>query len=399
MAESRRLFGPTVEELNAQLKAGQADFMDRAAQLGPDYAAGAGVGSLLGGVVSSIFGIENPQLKKARTLEEIQKKIRADNPGLTDKGAYYDIAAYYLAEAGFENEAMQAQEMANDFRVSQEDKALDTEYKQAQIGNLKSEAEARLLPKEYKAASSIGQLKQDRANFLAQGDMESVADIDKAIDAEQAGKAVTPQNKVDSLILEGLIKQTGGDEIKAANLFEENKFNKELRKAAAGSDNGLSKALEILVETNKAKEKETAIKNLDTKGYKDDLKARLSETYTGLEGNEEANVLSMTTDHINAKKHAIRLGLNDEEAEAYADARIQAGIQEVKGAYFGTNKVYKKAPLAKIPGVSTQPTAASEPKSPAKVPVANGKINEKALKTGVTYEGYGTWDAKSKTFN
>ena len=399
MAESRRLFGPTVEELNAQLKADQAAYLERANQLGPDAMAGAALGNLLGGVVGKVFGIENPALKKARTLEEIQKKIRIENPGLTDKGAYYDIAASYLADAGYENEAMQAQEMATEFRTSQEAKALDTEYKQAQIGNLKSEAEARLLPKEYKAASSIGQLKQDRANFLAQGDTESVADIDKAIAAEQAGKAVTPQNKVDGLILEGLIKQTGGDEIKAANLFEENKFNKELRKAAASSGNGLTKALEILVETNKAKEKETAIKNLDTKGYKDDLKARLSETYTGLEGNEEANVLSMTTDHINAKKHAIRLGLSDDEAEAYADARIEAGIQEVKGAYYGTNKVYKKAPLAKIPGASTQPTAESAPKGPAKVPVANGKIDEKALKTGVTYEGYGTWDAKSKTFN
>ena len=368
MAESKRLFGPTVEELNAQLRDDQAAFMERANQLGPSYAAGAGVGSLLGGVVSSVFGIENPALKKARTLEEIQKRIRADNPGLTDKGAYYDIAASYLADAGFDNEAMQAQEMATEFRTSQEDKALDTEYKQAQIGNLRSEAEARLLPKEYKPASGVGQLYADLDNAIASNNTAAVTSIKKKIAEEEKGKEVNPQNKIDSLILEGLIKQTGGDEIKAANLFEENKFNKELRKAAAGSDNGLSKALEILVETNKAKEKETAIKNLDTKGYKDDLKARLSETYTGLEGNEEANVLSMTTDHINAKKHAIRLGLKYEEAEAYADARIQAGIQEVKGAYFGTNKVYKKAPLAKIPGVSTQPAAETPAKSDTGLP-------------------------------
>lgn len=399
MAESRRLFGPTVEELNAQLKADQAAYLERANQLGPDAMAGAALGNLLGGVVGKVFGIENPALKKARTLEEIQKKIRIENPGLTDKGAYYDIAASYLADAGYENEAMQAQEMATEFRTSQEDRDINTRYKEAQIGELDSQARARLLPKPYEAASPVGKLRADLAYAKSIGDDDTVKAIEAEIKTETAGKAVTPQNKIDSLILEGLIKQTGGDEIKAANLFEENKFNKELRKEAARSDQGLSKVLEILVETNKAKEKETAIKNLDTKGYKDDLKARLSETYTGLEGNEEANVLSMTTDHINAKKHAIRLGLKDDEAEAYADSRIQAGIQEVKGAYYGTNKVYKKAPLAKIPGASTQPAATSEPKGPAKVPVANGKIDEKALKTGVTYEGYGTWDAKSKTFN
>jgi hypothetical protein len=264
--------------------------------------------------------------------------------------------------------ALEAMNMANEWRISQEDKALDTEYKQAQIGNLRSEAEARLLPKEYKPASGVGQLYADLDNAIASNNTAAVTSIKKKIAEEEKGKEVTPQNRIDSLILEGLIKQTGGDEIKAANLFEENRFNKELQKEAAGSGNGLAKALEILVETNKAKEKETAIKNLDTKGYKDDLKARLSETYTGLEGNEEANVLSMATDHTNAKKHAIRLGLKEDEAEAYADARIEAGIQEVKGAYFGTNKVYKKAPLAKIDGATATAPSPAKAKASAGLP-------------------------------
>jgi hypothetical protein len=379
MAEAKRLFGPTVEELNAQLKADQSAFMERAAQLGPDYAAGAGVGSLLGGVVSKMFGIENPQLKKARTLEEIQKKIRADNPGLTDKGAYYDIAASYLAEIpGFENEVMQAQEMANEYRLSEEGRALDTEFKQAQIGKLRAEAEAELLPKAYKPASGVGQLYADLDYATSTGNTAAVASIKKKIAEEEKGKEVTPQNKIDNLILEGLIKQTGGDEIKAANLFEDAKFNKELRKAAAGAGNSLDKALTVLLETNKAKEKETAIRALDTKSYKDDLAARLSETYTGLEGNEEANVLSMTTDHTNAKKHAIRLGLSYEEAEAYADARIEAGIQEVKGAYYGTNKVYKKAPLAKIDGASAALQTPAKDKAKGELP-AGSRAGQKVM--------------------
>lgn len=397
MAET--LFGPTPEDLQRQYYNDRQSYLDRAAQLGPSQSAGAAIGTLLGGVVGSIFGIENPELKEARVMQDIQKKLRAANQGTMDKGSYYDQAAYYFDEAGMPTKALEAMNMANEWRISQEDKALDTEYKQAQIGNLRSEAEARLLPKEYKPASGVGQLYADLDNAIASNNTAAVTSIKKKIAEEEKGKEVTPQNRIDSLILEGLIKQTGGDEIKAANLFEENRFNKELQKEAAGSGNGLAKALEILVETNKAKEKETAIKNLDTKGYKDDLKARLSETYTGLEGNEEANVLSMTTDHINAKKHAIRSGLSEEDAEDYANKRIEAGIQEVKGNWYGSNKVYTKVPLAKIPGASTKPAAASAPKGPAKVPVANGKIDEKALKTGVTYEGYGTWDAKSKTFN
>jgi hypothetical protein len=372
------LFGPTPAELEALLRADKQAFLDRAATVSPAYSAGAGVGNLLGGVVSSIFGLENPELKKARVMQEIQKKIRTENPGLTDKGAYYDIAASYLDEAGLSEDAFKAQNLANEYRVAQEDRALNTEYKQAQIGNLESEAQARLLPKAYKAASSIGQLKQDRANFLAQGDTESVADIDKAIAAEQAGKAVTPQNKIDGLILEGLIKQTGGDEIKAANLFEENKFNKELRKAAAGAGNGLDKALTVLFETNKAKEKETAVKNLDTKSYKDDLAARLSETYTGLEGNEEANVLNMTTDHINAKKYALKRGYNEDEAEDYANKRIEAGIQEVKGAYYGTNKVYKKAPMPKIDIAPTSSETPAKDKARSELP-AGARAGQKVM--------------------
>jgi hypothetical protein len=289
---------------------------------------------------------------------------------------------------------MQAQEMANEYRLSEEGRALDTEYKQAQIGKLRAEAEAELLPKAYKPASGVGQLYADLDYATSTGNTAAVASIKKKIAEEEKGKEVTPQNKIDNLILEGLIKQTGGDEIKAANLFEENKFNKELRKAAAGAGNGLEKALTVLVETNKAKEKENAIKNLDSKSYKDDLKARLSETYTGLEGNEEANVLSMATDHTNAKKHAIRLGLEPDEAEAYADARIEAGIQEVKGAYYGTNKVYKKAPLAKIDGASAASQTPAKAKPSSSLPA--GAVPGQKVMSGPNAGKYEVLDKNGK---
>ena len=117
MAET--LFGPTPEELRAALSQQQADFYQRAAQVSPAYSAGAGLGGLLGGIVGSVFGVENPELKKAKQMESIQQKIMTENPSLADQGAYYDVASYELANAGFGREAMQAKQMADKFRQEQ----------------------------------------------------------------------------------------------------------------------------------------------------------------------------------------------------------------------------------------------------------------------------------------
>lgn len=113
------LFGPTPEELQALIRADKQAFLDRAATVSPAYSAGAGIGSLLGGIVGSVFGVENPELKKAKQMEAIQQKIMTENPSLSDQGAYYDVASYELANAGFGREAMQAKQMADKFRQEQ----------------------------------------------------------------------------------------------------------------------------------------------------------------------------------------------------------------------------------------------------------------------------------------
>lgn len=356
MAESRRLFGPTVEELNAQLKAGQSDFMSRAAQLGPDYAAGAGVGSLLGGVVSSIFGIENPALKKAKALEEIQKKIRTDNPGLTDKGAYYDIAASYLADAGFDNEAMQAQELATEFRTSQEGKDLETRYKQAQIGNLESEAQARLAPKKYEAASPIGKLRADLAYANSIGDTETVKAIQAEIDTETAGKKLKPQEKADQVIYDALVQQYGGDETKAAKAFNNISVNDKIRIARAGAGDSLSKALQVLLKQSEVQDKQASIKTIDSKLYTDNLATQLNETYPDVTEAEQAKML---TDHKTAMKFALRNNMTEDEATAFADKRISDGIQIQKGRFMDST-VYKSSPLGKMPAAPAQTPAKSD---------------------------------------
>lgn len=356
MAESRRLFGPTVEELNAQMRADQADFMQRAAQLGPDYAAGAGVGSLLGGVVGSIFGIENPQLKKARTLEEIQKKIRTDNPGLTDKGAYYDIAASYLADAGYDNEAMQAQEMATEFRTSQEDKALNTEYKQAQIGNLRSEAEARLLPKPYEAKSNIGKLRTDLAYAKSIGDTDTVKAIEAEISTETAGKKLKPQEKADQVIYDALIKQYDGDESKAALAFNNISVEQKMRIAAAGAGTSLDKAMAVLLETTKAKDKENAIKAVDSKGYGETVGDKLREMYPDL---NEADSNRLIIDYKNAKKRALKSGKEEDEAESFAEETVAKRITSKSGFLgLGSSQSYTKPTT----NVAPTPAAPSLPK-------------------------------------
>jgi hypothetical protein len=339
------LFGPTPAELEALLRADKQAFLDRAATVSPAYSAGAGVGNLLGGVVSSIFGLENPELKKARVMQEIQKKIRIENPGLTDKGAYYDIAASYLDEAGLSEDAFKAQNLANEYRIAQEDRTLNTEYKQAQIGNLESEAKARLLPKPYEVKSPIGKLRADLAYAKSIGDTDSVKAIEADIAAETQSKMPKVEDKVDKLIYEGLVKQYGGDETKAANAFSRITVNQKKEIQAAGAGESVSKALQMILENSKVQDKQTSIKNVDSKGNTETLSAQLNETYPDVTEAEQAKML---IDYKNAVKYGLRSNMTEDEAVAYADKRIADGIKIQKGRFMDST-VYKSTPLSKMP--------------------------------------------------
>lgn len=350
------LFGPTPEELQALLRADKQAFLDRAATVSPAYSAGAGVGNLLGGVVSSIFGLENPELKKARVMQEIQKKIRAENPGLTDKGAYYDIAASYFDEAGLSDKAFEAQNLANEFRIAQEDRGLKTELTQAQIGNLKSEAESRLLPKPYEAKSNIGKLRADLAYAKSINDTETVKAIQAEIDTETAGKKLKPQEKADQVIYDALVKQYGGDETKAALAFNEISVDQKMKVAAAGAGNSLDKALTVLLETTKAKDKENAIKAVDSKNYSETVGDKLREMYPDL---NEADSNRLIIDYKNAKKKALKAGKEEDEAESFAEETVAKRISSKPGFLgLGGSQSYTK-PAA---GVTLPPPAPALPK-------------------------------------
>lgn len=350
------LFGPTPEELQALLRADKQAFLDRAATVSPAYSAGAGVGNLLGGVVSSIFGLENPELKKARVMQEIQKKIRAENPGLTDKGAYYDIAASYFDEAGLSEEAFKAQNLANEFRIAQEDRDVNTRLKQAQIGNLESEAQSRLLPKPYEAKSNVGKLRADLAYAKSIGDTETVKAIQAEIDTETAGKKLKPQEKADQVIYDALVKQYDGDETKAALAFNEISVDQKMKVAAAGAGNSLDKALTVLLETTKAKDKENAIKAVDSKNYSETVGDKLREMYPDL---NEADSNRLIIDYKNAKKKALKAGKEEDEAESFAEETVAKRITSKSGFLgLGGSQSYTK-PAA---GVTLPPPAPALPK-------------------------------------
>ena len=178
MAES--LFGPTPEELRAALRQQQDEFSQRAAQVSPAYSAGAGVGSLLGGIVGSVFGVENPELKKAKQMEAIQQKIMTENPSLSDQGAYYDVASYELANAGFGREAMQAAQMANKFRQEQGLYTAQINKEEAQTSKLTAEAANKQaeVDREQLAAKTLQTL---YANKTALGQVPTSEEIISAV--------------------------------------------------------------------------------------------------------------------------------------------------------------------------------------------------------------------------
>ena len=161
MAEQSLLgvFGPTPEQLQ-KLRAQQEQERSMfAARIGPSYSAGFGLGNLLGGVVANIFGIEDPELKKARDVREIFNEIAKEGP-ITDNAVLYDQMAYRLAERGYGDLAAQSTAQANQIRLMQEDRAsklLNDESLRAQRDALVSQTEFNTARKNIETAYNIGQ--------------------------------------------------------------------------------------------------------------------------------------------------------------------------------------------------------------------------------------------------
>lgn len=234
MAEQSLLgvFGPTPEQLQ-KLRAQQEQERSMfAARIGPSYSAGYGLGTLLGGVVGSVFGLEDPELKKARDIKNIFNEISKE--GMTgDQGAMYDQLAYRLGEMGYGDEAFKATTLANEYRVAQEKRQADLTKQETDIAYkdyLIQQGKDIQGRKNIESAYNIGQglkalsdanLPEDKFNAAYQS---SIAKLDAlGIDTTPLSSAENPEEQqagIDYLINLGTSQKTRSAEAVAAKRSE-----------------------------------------------------------------------------------------------------------------------------------------------------------------------------------
>lgn len=170
-------FGPTPEELQ-KLRRQEAEAASMAAQkISPQYAAGYGIGNLFGGVVSSIFGIEDPELKRAKGVQTAYKNVLESSGGtIADQGAFYDQMAYELGQQGLSEDAVKASMLGNEFRKQQEALQLERDVKQSQIDKANAEAAIKVqdFQREEQGRQALIKAQQDAA---ASGTTLSTEDV------------------------------------------------------------------------------------------------------------------------------------------------------------------------------------------------------------------------------
>lgn len=222
MAEQSLLgvFGPTPEQLQ-KLRAQQEQERSMfAARIGPSYSAGYGLGTLLGGVVGSVFGLEDPELKKARDIKNIFNEISKE--GMTgDQGAMYDQLAYRLGELGYGDEAFKATTLANEYRVAQEKRQADLAKQETDIAYkdyLIEQGKTIQDRKNIESAYNIGQglkalsnanIPEDKFNAAYQSSINKLNEL--GIDTTPLTSAENPEEKlagIDYLISLGTTQKT-----------------------------------------------------------------------------------------------------------------------------------------------------------------------------------------------
>ena len=207
MAEQSLLgvFGPTPEQLQ-KLRAQQEQERSMfAARIGPSYSAGYGLGTLLGGVVGSVFGLEDPELKKARDIKNIFNEISKE--GMTgDQGAMYDQLAYRLGELGYGDEAFKATTLANEYRVAQEKRQADLAKQETDIAYkdyLIEQGKTIQDRKNIESAYNIGQglkalsnanIPEDKFNAAYQSSINKLNEL--GIDTTPLTSAENPEEKL-----------------------------------------------------------------------------------------------------------------------------------------------------------------------------------------------------------
>ena len=110
------LFGPSPEQLRQQRIEQSQILSQNAARISPYYGAGYGIGSAIGSVASALFGLEDPGIKRARTMQGVLTQAVSDLPEAerADSGKVLSRVSQLLAEVpGFERESMLAAMQGN----------------------------------------------------------------------------------------------------------------------------------------------------------------------------------------------------------------------------------------------------------------------------------------------
>lgn len=224
MAEQSLLgvFGPTPEQLQ-KLRAQQEQERSMfAARIGPSYSAGYGIGTLLGGVVGSVFGLEDPELKKARIVREAYNTVLEKNNGqVGDRAVFMDQLGYELGQRGLGDLAATAGIDAEQTRYEQtkraselEDKEVNRAYKTYLIEQGKDIQERNNIQSAYNIgqglkALSNANLPEDKFNAAYQSSINKLNEL--GIDTTPLTSAENPEEKlagIDYLISLGTTQKT-----------------------------------------------------------------------------------------------------------------------------------------------------------------------------------------------
>jgi hypothetical protein len=200
-----------------------------------------GAQSALGGMavrgIGSLFGIEDPQLKRASTLEGILQSTQMDlGENANNPTAFYPELQKRLAVAGFTREAQQVGEASQ--------KAIqDSTLNQAKLLT----EQAQLAKATTEKQPEIVRLQQALKQARAMGDTETANAIQAQIQKNTfiAEKEATPQNRAEDAVLNKYTSLYPGNPGLAGEAFLEYKSNLRQKEAAAGVAPGKTEPIDI----------------------------------------------------------------------------------------------------------------------------------------------------------
>lgn len=240
----KSIFGKTPLEIEQDRRKRIGGLYAQYGQMGGEAGLGGVLGVGLGQLANTIFGLEDPQLTRARDIASIQKDLLNElgPTGVSDPNKFFPLLSEKLQNAGYSDEATQvsivgANEIAN---WNKEQKALeiqDLQIKQAQQG-LKTEIE---------------RLEERKEKAIREGDIPLAlrieAELNKKLPTKKEVKLETPQTIADRAILKSFQNDYG--DIEGAKKFNEyqNKLKVNEALAKKAKDDGLS--INELVKINK----------------------------------------------------------------------------------------------------------------------------------------------------